>query len=54
MFGGYELEPAVFYKVMLEITRGDPGTAWCLALAGSHGFVLASYWPEQAQRELLS
>jgi 3-hydroxy-9,10-secoandrosta-1,3,5(10)-triene-9,17-dione monooxygenase len=52
LFGGYELQPAVYYKVMLEIARGDPSTAWCLALAGSHGFVLASHWPEQAQSEL--
>lgn len=52
LFGGYEQAPGVYYKVMLEIARGDPGTAWCLALCGSHGFVLASHWPEQAQREL--
>ena len=51
-FGGYEMPLPAFYKVIVEIARGDPGSAWCLALGASHGFVLASHWGEQAQREL--
>jgi len=51
-FGGTELPLPVFYKIMLEIARGDPGTGWCLALGASHGFVLASHYEEQAQVEL--
>ena len=37
---------------MLEIARGHPGVGWCLALAASHAFEVASHWSEQAQVEL--
>ena len=52
MFGGLELDPSVFLKVIMEIARGHPATAWCFALAGSHAYFLACHWPEAAQREL--
>jgi 3-hydroxy-9,10-secoandrosta-1,3,5(10)-triene-9,17-dione monooxygenase len=51
MFGGYEFPVAVFYKTMLEISRGDPGIGWCLTLCASHPFLVASHWPEAAQRD---
>ena len=52
MFGGYEFDLATYFKVIIEIGRGDPGTAWCLALGASHGWMVASHWPEEAQRTL--
>lgn len=52
MFGGYEFDLATFYKTMLEIARGQPAVGWCLGLAASHAFEIASHWPEQAQVEL--
>ena len=52
MFGGYEFDLGTFYRVMLEIARGHPGVGWCLALAASHAFEVASHWSEQAQIEL--
>jgi 3-hydroxy-9,10-secoandrosta-1,3,5(10)-triene-9,17-dione monooxygenase len=52
LFGGYEFDLPTYYRTMIEIARGDPGTGWCLTLAASHGFVLASHWPEAAQREI--
>jgi alkylation response protein AidB-like acyl-CoA dehydrogenase len=52
LFGGYELDLGTYYRVMLEISRGHPGVGWCLALAASHAFEVASHWPEQAQYEL--
>jgi len=52
LFGGYEFDLTTFYRVMLEISRGHPGAGWCLALAASHAFEIASHWPEQAQIEL--
>lgn len=52
LFGGYEFDLATFYRVMLEIARGQPGVAWCVALAASHAFEVGSHWPEQAQAEL--
>ncbi len=32
LFGGYEFDYTTFYRVMMEIARGNPGTGWCLAL----------------------
>jgi 3-hydroxy-9,10-secoandrosta-1,3,5(10)-triene-9,17-dione monooxygenase len=52
MFGGYEFGLPTFFRTMVEVSRGDPGVGWCLTLAASHAFLLASHWPEQAQREL--
>jgi alkylation response protein AidB-like acyl-CoA dehydrogenase len=52
MFGGYEFPLATYFKVIIEIGRGDPGTAWNLALGASHGWMVAAHWPEEAQREL--
>jgi 3-hydroxy-9,10-secoandrosta-1,3,5(10)-triene-9,17-dione monooxygenase len=52
LFGGYEFDLVTFYRVMLEIARGQPGVGWCLALAASHAFEVASHWPEQGQIEL--
>jgi 3-hydroxy-9,10-secoandrosta-1,3,5(10)-triene-9,17-dione monooxygenase len=52
LFGGYEFDLATFYRVMLEISRGHPGVGWCLTLAASHAFEIASWWSEPAQVEL--
>ena len=52
LFGGYEFDLPTFYRAMLEISRGHPGAGWCLTLCASHPFLIASHWPEQAQREL--
>jgi len=52
MFGGYEFGYPTFYRVMLEIAKGNPGVGWCLALAATHGLLIASHWPEQAQIDL--
>ena len=51
MFGGYEFTVPDFYRTMLEVSRGDPGIGWCLTLCASHPFLVASHWPERAQRE---
>jgi 3-hydroxy-9,10-secoandrosta-1,3,5(10)-triene-9,17-dione monooxygenase len=52
MFGGYEFDLATFYKTMTEIACGHPGVGWCIGLAASHAFEIASHWSEQAQVEL--
>jgi 3-hydroxy-9,10-secoandrosta-1,3,5(10)-triene-9,17-dione monooxygenase len=52
LFGGYEYDLATFYRVMLEIARGNPSLGWGLALGATHCSVVASHWPERAQREL--
>jgi 3-hydroxy-9,10-secoandrosta-1,3,5(10)-triene-9,17-dione monooxygenase len=52
MFGGYELDLETYFRLIVEIARGHPATGWCLALGASHAWVVASHWPEQAQREV--
>lgn len=50
-FGGLQVNPATFFAVISEVARGNPSAGWCLALGSGHAFSLASYWPEEAQRE---
>ena len=52
MFGGYEFCWTDFLKVVKTIARGHPSSGWCFCLGTSHAHLLASHWPEQAQREL--
>lgn len=52
MFGGYEFTLAQFLQVMREIARADMSTGWCLTLASSHNLQIASFWPEEAQRQI--
>lgn len=53
-FGGYEHDLVTFFRTMLEVAIGDPGVGWCLTLAASHAWFVASHWPEQAQREFFA
>jgi 3-hydroxy-9,10-secoandrosta-1,3,5(10)-triene-9,17-dione monooxygenase len=51
-FGGYECDLPTFWRAMIEISTGDPGTGWGLTLGSHHAFVVGSHWPERAQREI--
>jgi 3-hydroxy-9,10-secoandrosta-1,3,5(10)-triene-9,17-dione monooxygenase len=51
-FGGYEFDLPTFWRAMVKISEGDPGTGWCLTLASHHAWVIGSHWPERAQREI--
>jgi 3-hydroxy-9,10-secoandrosta-1,3,5(10)-triene-9,17-dione monooxygenase len=51
-FGGYAFDLPTFWKAMVEISEGDPGTGWCLTLATHHAWVIGSHWPERGQREI--
>jgi 3-hydroxy-9,10-secoandrosta-1,3,5(10)-triene-9,17-dione monooxygenase len=51
-YGGLEVDLATFVEIMVEIGRGDPGTAWNLGLGAGHALTLATFWPEQAQEEI--
>jgi 3-hydroxy-9,10-secoandrosta-1,3,5(10)-triene-9,17-dione monooxygenase len=51
-FGGYEFDIPTFWKVMLAIASGDPGTGWGLTLGSHHAFVVGSHFPEAGQREI--
>jgi 3-hydroxy-9,10-secoandrosta-1,3,5(10)-triene-9,17-dione monooxygenase len=51
-FGGYECDWPTFWRAMVQISEGDPGTGWCLTLASHHAWVVGSHWTEQGQREI--
>jgi 3-hydroxy-9,10-secoandrosta-1,3,5(10)-triene-9,17-dione monooxygenase len=48
-FGGYEFDLKTFFRVAIELARGDPSTGWCVILGAGHALTLASYFPEEAQ-----
>ena len=52
MFGGLEMSWCTLLEVTARIARGHPSSGWCYCLSTSHALLLASHWPEQAQREL--
>ena len=52
-YGGLELGLETFFRVIVEISRGDPGVGWNLCLSAGHAFHLASYYGEAAQEEIL-
>ena len=53
-FGGYEFTLPEFMAVMREVARGCMSTAWCLTLASGHNLQIASWWPEEVQREVFA
>jgi 3-hydroxy-9,10-secoandrosta-1,3,5(10)-triene-9,17-dione monooxygenase len=51
-YGGYEFGLDDFFRLVIEIARGDPGIGWSTCLASAHVFQLAAFFGEQAQREV--
>ncbi|TDD96332.1 acyl-CoA dehydrogenase [Actinomadura rubrisoli] len=51
-FGGLELGVPAFYRLIAEVARGCPSTAWCLCLGAGHALQVGSYFSERAQREI--
>jgi len=52
-FGGYAFDMTTYYRLAVEVAHGgSAGIAWCLDLGTHHSIILASHWPEQAQREI--
>ena len=52
MFGGYEMDLADYFRVIIEIGRGDPQTGWALCLAAGHAFQIGAFFSERAQTEI--
>lgn len=46
-FGGWEMNPSVFYKVLMELGRGCCSSAWNMMILGIHQWEFGSM-PEQA------
>ncbi|TCO28051.1 3-hydroxy-9,10-secoandrosta-1,3,5(10)-triene-9,17-dione monooxygenase [Kribbella steppae] len=53
-YGGLEFSLEDFLRVGIEISRGDPGVGWSFILGAGHTWHVASFFPEQAQRELFA
>lgn len=52
-WGGYELDPRVFYQIQMTLAEGCMSTAWIYGVIGVHNWQLALF-PEQAQRDVWS
>ncbi|HWX78975.1 MAG TPA: hypothetical protein VNZ02_02705 [Steroidobacteraceae bacterium] len=52
MFNGGGVDCETYIRVILELSRGHPGSGWCYALASSHALVVGAHFEEQVQREL--
>ncbi|WP_116368540.1 flavin-dependent monooxygenase [Parahaliea mediterranea] len=50
-FGGYELDPEVFFRVQMILAQGCMSTAWVLGVVAIHNWQLALFH-EQAQRDV--
>jgi 3-hydroxy-9,10-secoandrosta-1,3,5(10)-triene-9,17-dione monooxygenase len=53
LFGGYEFDTPTFLEVVYRIAAGHPGSAWCFCLSATHVSLIASYFPAEAQQELI-
>jgi|BarGraIncu00222A_1022003.scaffolds.fasta_scaffold00482_9 3-hydroxy-9,10-secoandrosta-1,3,5(10)-triene-9,17-dione monooxygenase len=51
-FGGHEFDIPTFFKVMVEISSGDPGIGWCLCLGSGHALQVGSYFSAEAQAKI--
>lgn len=52
LYGGYEFDVPTFSRLIMEIARGCPGSAWCLALGAGHALNVGSLFGERAQAEV--
>jgi 3-hydroxy-9,10-secoandrosta-1,3,5(10)-triene-9,17-dione monooxygenase len=52
MFDGGGVDCETYIRVIVELSRGHPGSGWCYALASSHALVVGAHFEEDVQREL--
>ena len=50
-WGGYELDPRVFYRIQMALAEGCMSTAWIYGVIGVHNWQLPLF-PEQAQQDV--
>jgi 3-hydroxy-9,10-secoandrosta-1,3,5(10)-triene-9,17-dione monooxygenase len=51
-FGGYEFGLPTFWRAMLAVSAGDPGTGWGLTLGAHHALVVGAWFSEDGQRDI--
>jgi 3-hydroxy-9,10-secoandrosta-1,3,5(10)-triene-9,17-dione monooxygenase len=49
MYGGYEMDPQVFYDVQMALAEGCMSTAWIYGVIGVHNWQIALFDPKAAQ-----
>ena len=50
-WGGFEMDPRVFYSVQMALAEGCMATAWVYGVVGVHNWQLPLF-PEQAQQDV--
>ncbi|MFA5120695.1 acyl-CoA dehydrogenase family protein [Zavarzinia sp.] len=48
-YGGYEMSPLTLFKVVIELAKGCPSSAWCLCLITVHNWEAALMDPRAAE-----
>src|SRR5690349_17159921 len=51
-FGGYAFGLPTFWRVMLAISSGDPGTGWALTLGAHHVLTIGAWFSEAGQHDI--
>src|SRR3954469_202360 len=51
-YGGLEVDLPAYMRVVLELARGCPSSAWCMCLAANHALQIGSWFEERAQDEI--
>ena len=51
-FGGYQFGLPTFWRVMLAVSEGDPGTGWALTLGAHHALGIGAWFSEDGQRDI--
>jgi 3-hydroxy-9,10-secoandrosta-1,3,5(10)-triene-9,17-dione monooxygenase len=51
-FGGYAFGLPVFWRVMLAVSEGDPGTGWALTLGAHHVLTIGAWFSAAGQRDI--
>src|SRR5271165_7352325 len=48
-YGGFEMSPLTLFKVVMELAKGCPSSAWCLCLITIHNWEIALLDPRMAE-----
>lgn len=48
-YGGYEMDPHVFYEICSTLAEGCMSTAWCYGVIGVHNWQIALFDPKAAE-----
>jgi 3-hydroxy-9,10-secoandrosta-1,3,5(10)-triene-9,17-dione monooxygenase len=51
-FGGYAFDVLTYWKVMMAVAEGDPGTAWGLCISAQVAHALGAWFSEAGQMDL--